>query len=84
MRQRGRSDKFLRRNLIRDIANESIFRVSGDTNFENFTAWHQTWGGTFLGSMCLPVCSKKLWIYTSLQSGNCVNIKCLPNFGNYV
>ena len=25
------------------MANESIFRVSGETNFENFSARHQTW-----------------------------------------
>ena len=27
----------------KDVAKESIFRVSGDTNFENFSAQHQTW-----------------------------------------
>ena len=48
------------RNLRTKWAGECIFRVSGGTNFENFSARRQSqW--RLRVSMCLPVCPKQLY-----------------------
>ena len=49
----------LRTDRAKEYTNLELFRGSGGTNFENFSAWLHP---TFAGSMCVPACPKKLWI----------------------
>ena len=49
----------LRTDRAKEYTNLELFRGSGGTNFENFSAWLHP---TFAGSMGVPVCPKKLWI----------------------
>ena len=49
----------LRKDRAKEYTNLELFRGSGGTNFENFSA---SLHPTFAGPMCVPVCPKKLWI----------------------
>ena len=53
--------KIFNKKKIKNRAKECIFRVSGGTNFENFSSQHQPWWcfNGFDVCTCLP---KKLWI----------------------
>ena len=48
-------------------AAKRIFRVSVDTNFENFNAQHQPWRRASVGFMCVPVCQKNSAYATGLS-----------------
>ena len=49
--------------FYKEIEPGSAFRVSGGTNFENYFPLSANHGGTFMGSMCVHVCPKKLGIH---------------------
>ena len=47
--------------LRTESAGECIFTASGEQILKTFPL-SDNYGGTFVGSMCVPVCPKKLWI----------------------
>ena len=49
-------ENVLQRNLRTDRATECIFTVSGSTNFENLSAWHQPSSSTTMPSWVQDVC----------------------------
>ena len=50
-------ENVLQRNLRKDRTGECIFRASGGTNSETFSAQRH-----FVGSMYVPVCPKNPWV----------------------
>ena len=48
-------------------AAKRIFRVSVDTNFENFNAQHQPWRRASVGFMCVPYQSAKKTLHMPLD-----------------
>ena len=54
-------ENLLQRNLRREWARECIFRVSGGTNFENFSARRQPWWRLRVFDVCTGLPKTTLW-----------------------